>query len=66
MTRISRTNKRAVKKSTPEQVEARAALATGGIPDEVVEPTYRELQAMAKGRGLKANGSKADLLERLA
>lgn len=35
-------------------------------PENTVELSYRELQAKAKGLGLKANGSKKDLLERLA
>lgn len=61
MTRISRTNKRTVKKSTPvpEVVEAKPEVS-------LITRSYRQLQEMAKARGLKANGSTADLLARLA
>ncbi len=59
MTRLSRTNKRSVKKSTPAVAENVSEVTLGDL-------SYRELQAEAKGRGLKASGTKADLIERLA
>ncbi len=67
MTRLSRTNKRTVKLSTPEVVDAvdvAAAVAEGQT--DIDDVSYRELQVMAKAAGLKASGSRAALIERLA
>ncbi len=72
MTRLSKTNKRSVKKSTPlplmsatvEAVEAAAGDVDGLKP--LSDLSYKELQAMAKRYGFKANGTMADLIERLA
>ena len=70
MTVMTKTNKRSVKKSTPLPVEK---VMDSIVKEMVTEPTvslitrsYKELQAMAKDRGLKANGSTADLMARLA
>ncbi len=66
MTRISRINKRSVKKSTPEVVDAvvvAAAVAEGHT--DIDDVSYRELQVMAKASGLKASGSREALIARL-
>ena len=34
--------------------------------DTILDLSYKELQAMAKSRGLKASGSKVSLIERLS
>lgn len=66
MTRINKTNKRSVRKATavfePETTEIAKPRASVLWEDM----SYKELQVEAKRCGLKANGSKADLIERLA
>ena len=77
MTKLSRTNKRSVKKSTPLPVMSATVGAVTAVAGDV-EPkektvtfadlnklSYRSLQLNAKIHGLKANGTKADLIERL-
>ncbi len=71
MTRLTKTNKRSVKKSTP-WTATKAVAEMNATEDELLDleelngMSYRELQAMAKEAGLKANGTKADLIERLS
>ena len=69
MTVMTKPNKRDVKKSTPlaaaEVVEvlSEAEEAAEDLAD-LNDMSYRELQAMAKDNGLKASGTRADLVER--
>ncbi len=71
MTVMTKPNKRDVKKSTnPVTVEAieeavAAAEPTVNPPLFLGDLSYRELQVLAKERGLKASGTKAALIERL-
>lgn len=71
MTRINKVNKRTVKLSTPTvpvmtahpvSVDEVNVPATGASFSDM---SYRDLQAIAKECGLKASGTKADLIERL-
>ncbi|KKK67891.1 hypothetical protein LCGC14_2949550 [marine sediment metagenome] len=68
MTVMTKPNKRDVKKSTP--------VAVGPVPDvvrarsaieicEISNLSYNDLRSRAKKLGLKANGSKAALIERV-
>ncbi len=68
MTRLTKPNKRDVKKSTPlPGVEETLTPEEETAEDmaDLDDMSYRELQALAKRLGLKANGSKLDLIERL-
>ncbi len=72
MTRLTKPNKRDVKKSTNPPASTTVAISFDEtVPPEVVvatlgKLTYRELQGIAKESGLKASGTKADLIARLA
>lgn len=66
MTRLNKTNKRTVKKSTPVAEIVRPQLEATEPKVSLITRSYRQLQAMAKERGLKASGSTADLMARLA
>ena len=69
MTKLSRTNKRSVKKSTPVSITAEAVVPESEMISKVTEDwsilSYRDLQLNAKIHGLKASGTKADLIARL-
>lgn len=62
MTRINKVNKRSIKKSTPV---AEVTETAKPFPDEPIAFSYRELQAETKRLGLKASGSKSDLIDRI-
>lgn len=66
MTRTTKVHKRSVKKSTPEVAEVKPKVAENVSEVTLSDLSYRDLQAEAKLRGLKASGTKADLIERLA
>lgn len=68
MTRINKVTKRSVKKSTPVAIPTAEVVAPEPLTGKVVfaEMSYKYLQAEAKRMGLKANGTTADLIERLA
>lgn len=66
MTRLTKPNKRDVKKSTPVAETATPTVVVGPNVVDAKVLTYRELQAEAKSLGLKASGTKADLIARLA
>lgn len=70
MTVMTKVNKRSVKKSTnlpiAEGVEAISPEVAEEPTVSLITRSYRELQAMAKELGLKASGSMADLMARLA
>lgn len=73
MTVHTKQNKRDVKKSTPVGIKKGTGVGMSTMPEAVVsfpgDPIgnlpYRDLQAMAKERGLKANGSTEDLIARI-
>lgn len=64
MTVMTKVNKRTVKKSTPIAAATSVEVPAKG-PLGVATWSYRDLQSAAKDLGLKANGSKADLIERI-
>ncbi len=61
MTRLSKSNKRGVKKSTPKT----AAKPIAEAPVDLSTLSYKKLQAKAKSLGLKASGTKGDLTKRI-
>lgn len=61
MTRLNRSNKRDVKKSTPKT----AAKPIAEAPVDLSTLSYKELQAKAKSLGLKASGTKVALIKRI-
>jgi len=65
MTLRSKTNKRSVKKSTPEPGQPISDEIKEVVVKEPIELSYKELQAKAKELGLKASGSAVALRERI-
>ena len=62
MTQRIKTNKRSVKKSTLEPTPEQEITE---VAEDLIELSYKELQAKAKKLGLKASGSADALRERL-
>ena len=66
MTVMTKPNKRDVKKSTPVAGPSFVPVVAENVSEVTLgDLSYKELQAEAKARGLKANGSTADLMARL-
>lgn len=71
-TKVNKRTARKSRKSTNPVTVAEVTAEMNATEDELLDTadltdmSYKELQAMAKDNGLKASGTKADLIERLS